>query len=68
RRYQFCSQLKEAMPAVTAVKGDLHPVYFPDVIREEPIDVMAQGAELSFPEPSPVFRSYDCWLKPRVVG
>lgn len=44
-------QLKEAMPTVTTVAGGAHPTYFPDMIREEPIDIIARGeAELSFPE------------------
>ena len=44
-------QLKEAMPAVTTVAGGPHPTYFPDMVREEPIDIIARGeAEISFPE------------------
>jgi hypothetical protein len=31
------------MPAVTTMTGGLHPVYFPDIVREETIDIIAQG-------------------------
>jgi anaerobic magnesium-protoporphyrin IX monomethyl ester cyclase len=44
-------QLKAALPAVTTVAGGAHPTYFPDMVREEPIDIIARGeAEISFPE------------------
>jgi anaerobic magnesium-protoporphyrin IX monomethyl ester cyclase len=44
-------KLKELMPAVTTVAGGAHPTYFPDMVREEPIDIIARGeAELSFPD------------------
>lgn len=44
-------KLKAAMPGVLTVAGGAHPTYFPDMVREEPIDIIARGeAELSFPE------------------
>lgn len=44
-------QLKEAMPTVTTVAGGPHPTYYPDMIWEKSIDIIARGeAELSFPE------------------
>ena len=44
-------QLKEAMPTMVMAAGGAHPTYFPEMIQEELIDIIARGeAELSFPE------------------
>jgi len=48
---RMARQLKQDLPTVTTVAGGAHPTYFPDMVWEKPIDIIARGeAELSFPE------------------
>lgn len=48
---KVATQLKDALSTVTTVAGGAHPTYFPDMVREKSIDIIARGeAELSFPE------------------
>src|SRR3989339_150135 len=45
------TQIKKMFPQVIIILGGPHPTYFPDIINESVVDIIARGeAELSFPE------------------
>jgi radical SAM superfamily enzyme YgiQ (UPF0313 family) len=45
------SRLKEMLPKVLVILGGPHPTYFPEVVNEPAVDVVARGeGEMSLPE------------------